>query len=167
MPGDASGMQPRGYSWPPFEPGNKAAVRHGAYSVEVYGPIARELVTGVLVDRPQLARYRTAVAAWADLEARCLVIREHLNDHGMLADGEPRAAMDLLLKLERQADKARQRLGLDPKADADLARSRLDAERHAVDLEAIQAAGRAALESGERAEVVGTEREELADVEEG
>ena len=155
MPGEASGMQARGYSWPPFEPGNKAAVRHGAYSIEVYGPVARELVAGVLEDRPQLGRYRTAVAAWADVEARCLVVREHLAEHGMFDDkGAPRPAVELLVKLERQADKARQRLGLDPKADADLARATADAHVASADLEAVRAAGRKALEAAE-----GVERE--------
>jgi hypothetical protein len=150
MAGDKSGLQARGYSWPPFEEGNKAALRHGAYSVEVYGEVARELVSGVLADRPQLDRYRTAVAAWADVEARCLVLREWLAEHGTLdGDGNPRPAAELLNKLEGRADKARQRLGLDPKADADLARATADAHHAAADLEAVRAAGRRALEAAE------------------
>ena len=142
-----SGIAARGYSWPPFEEGNQAAVTHGAYSVEVYGPVARELVSGVLTDRPQLNRYRTAVAAWADVEARCLVVREHLDAHGMLDEqGKPRPAVELLVRLESRADKARQRLGLDPKADADLAKSTADAQHSIADLDSIREAGRAALD---------------------
>ena len=143
-----SGIAARGYSWPPFEEGNTAALKHGGYSVEVYGPVARELVSGVLTDRPQLNRYRTAVAAWADVEARCLVVREHLEQHGMLDDdGKPRPAVELLVRLERQADRARQRLGLDPKADADLAKSTADAQHSIADLDSIREAGRKALEA--------------------
>ena len=154
-PGDPDYRPARAYSWAPFTEGNKAAVTHGAYSVEVYGEVARELVTGVLADRPQLGRYRTAVAAWADVEAKCLVIREWLEDRGMLEDdGKVRPAVDLLLKLEGRADKARQRLGLDPRADAELARSTAEAHHAAADLDAVRAAGREALRARERADAL-------------
>lgn len=39
----AVGTPARGYSWPPFEPGNQAAVRHGAYATVALGPRVTEL----------------------------------------------------------------------------------------------------------------------------
>ncbi len=39
---------PRGYSWPPFEPGNVAAVRHGTFSSRKVAQVAETL-------RPTLA----------------------------------------------------------------------------------------------------------------
>ena len=149
-PGDPDYRPARGYRWEDAKPGNKLAVKHGAWSPTIYGPVAAELVAGVLEARPQLDTYRTAVAAWADVEARCLVLRAYMDEHGMLdPDGGVRPAADLLVKLERQADKARQRLGLDPKADAELARATAEAHHAAADLESVRAAGREALRASE------------------
>ena len=43
MSGDASGLPARRYTWPPFEPGNTAAVKHSAYAVVQLGPRVAEL----------------------------------------------------------------------------------------------------------------------------
>ena len=141
-----------------FEPGNRAAVKHGAFAPRVFGPIAEAMRDGLLEQRPHLCTYRAAVAAWADAEARCQVLREHLEQHGMLDDrGRPRPAVELLLRLERQADRARQRLGLDPRSDAQLARETAEATSSVADLDAVRAAGREALRRAEGVEVVEVE----------
>ena len=155
-----SGIPARGYKWEDAKPGNFLALKHGAWSPRIYEPIAAEIVAGVLAERPQLDRYRAALVAWADAEARCQTLRDYLAEVGMLDGGKVRPAMDLLLKLERQADKARQRLGLDPKADADLAKSTADASTAIADLDAVRAAGREALSAAESAEVLSTARDE-------
>jgi hypothetical protein len=47
---------PRGYSWPPFEPGNVAAVRHGTFSSRRVAQVAQTLrptLAGTLQSRDQ------------------------------------------------------------------------------------------------------------------
>jgi hypothetical protein len=158
MPGEGHGGPARKYTWAPFEPGHTLSLQHGGYSPRVYGDTAEALVAWVLEQRPHLAPYSTAVAAWAELEARCGVLRAHLDEHGMLDDrGRPRPAVELLLRLERQADRARQRLGLDPRADVDLVKATAETQHLTSDLDAIREAGRKALETAERAEVISAE----------
>jgi hypothetical protein len=148
----------------PAERGNGLAVTHGGYSPRVYGETAAQLHAGILAERPQLARYGEALRAWSDLEARCEVVRSHLDEHGMLdGEGRPRPACELLLRLDRAADRARQRLGLDPRADLDLAKATAEVQHLASDLDAVRAAGRRALEARERAEVVGMARDTVED----
>jgi glutathione S-transferase len=43
----ASGLPARGYSWPPFEKGNDAALRHGAYALLKLTPRAEELAAAL------------------------------------------------------------------------------------------------------------------------
>ena len=141
-----------------FRPGNRAAVTHGAFAPRVFGPIAEALTSALLEERPHLERWPAAVVAWADAEARCEVLRGFLDEHGMLDDrGRPRPAVELLLRFERQADRARQRLGLDPRSDAQLARETAEATSSVADLDAVRAAGREALRRAEGVEVVGVE----------
>ncbi len=61
----ASGIPARGYVRPPFTHGNLVRLTHGATTLRVYGPLATELAAGLLEDRPDLAAYPEAVAAWA------------------------------------------------------------------------------------------------------
>lgn len=57
-------------------------------------------------------------------------------------DGEPRdSLLKWLIQFEKRADAMRHRLGLDPLAHAELARQRVEAQRSAVDLDALQARG--------------------------
>ena len=140
---------------PPFAEGNRQAVSHGAWSEALYSPIARELAAGVLDERPGLARYREAVTAWADLEARAIVLRRWLEDKTMLnAKGVPRPATKLLLSVTAAADQARRRLGLDPRSDAELAKAVSEAQALTADLDSVREAGRAALAAREQAQVV-------------
>ena len=134
----------RGYTWPPFEPGNTAAVRHGAWSSRKVDPLAAELVAGLLADRPDLAAYPETVMAWARAEARVVILAEHQAEHGLIDDkGEVRGGR-YVAQFERLAADLRARLGLDPRSEAELTRERADATRSAVDLDSIRERGRAA-----------------------
>lgn len=144
--GAGHGGAARGYSWAPFEAGNAVSLRHGARSPRVYGTLAEELAAGMVHDRPDLAAYPEALAAWATAEAQAALLRRHLDDAGLFdGAGKVRGALDHLDRVERRADRMRQRLGLDPRAEADLAHALASAASVAVDLEAIADRGRAVL----------------------
>lgn len=115
----------RGYSWPPFEPGNMAHLKHGAWSPSLIEPRAAELVEAALAETPYLTepRYTASVWAWARAEARILLLSDYLDRVGLLDDrGRPRGAVDTLLRCESLAAKARTVLGLDPLSRARLGR---------------------------------------------
>jgi hypothetical protein len=158
--GEGHGGPARGYAWQPFAPGHTLSTRHGAYSRREVDPLAAELTAAVLAERPALAPYASAVRSWADLEARAELVRAWLDVHGTLDEGgRPQPATHLLVRLEAALMKARAQLGLDPRADAQLARERAEAVHLTADLDGLAAAGRAALEARERAEVLATTRD--------
>jgi hypothetical protein len=135
----------RGYSWPQFTDGNTIALRHGSRSDRFVHPLAAAFRDVLLADRPDLASYPEAVAAWATAEARCELLRVHHAKAGFVgADGTVRNSHDILM-FESQAMKLRQVLGLDPMSDAALAKSRADAVLTQLDLESIRQRGREAL----------------------
>jgi hypothetical protein len=111
---------------PPFAPGNAAALRHGAYSPRRVDPLAAELVERLAGDVDYLRSepaFAAAVWGWARAEARVQLVSEYVDEHGLLdPKGKPRAAADLLVRLERLASEARSRLGLDPLSRARLGR---------------------------------------------
>ncbi|WP_214365625.1 hypothetical protein [Pseudonocardia sp. H11422] len=119
----------RGYSWPPFEPGNEVGLRHGAYSPRRVDPLARELVDQALGD-PDLGylaapSYRPALWAWARAEAQVQLLAEYLERFGADPDFGDRAvsaAYNAHHRAEARADSARRRLGLDPLSRARLGR---------------------------------------------
>lgn len=116
----------------------------------VYGPVAEALIAGLLADRPDLTRWPEAVASWAQSEAQLALLRQHLAEVGAIdaETGEIRGdALGWLKAYERLAREARKPLGLDPLAEAQLARERAAAAVLAVDLDGLAAAGRAALEA--------------------
>lgn len=127
----AQGIDKRGYSWPPFEAGNTAAVTHGAYSPRQYEPRAHELVEEMRGHLPWLTpAHRPALWAWAKEEARCEMVEQWLaaradldNAGGMLDDeGEVRSATKLLLRLQASVANHRKELGMTPLAAARLGR---------------------------------------------
>lgn len=142
----ASGIEAGG-SRPPFPAGNALAVRHGARSPRVYGALAEELAAGLLEVRPDLAGYPEAVAAWATAEAQAALLRRHLAEVGLFTeDGEVRGkVLGYLRSFERLAAESRKPLGLDPMAEAALARERASAATLAVNLTAIADTGRQAI----------------------
>lgn len=156
MPGDGHGGPARNYSWKPFQPGHLVNLRHGARAPSVYGPLATALAEALVEQRPHLAAYPEAVAQWAEAEARADLLRRWIDEHGAFDDaGELRSGqLGWLLRLERQADRARQRLGLDPRSDAQLARETAEAAGSVADLDAVREAGRWALAAREGVEVL-------------
>lgn len=143
----STGTPARGYSWPPFAPGHTSSVKHGAESPRLVSQRAERLLEEVAADRPSWLGEvdGSAVRAWAYAEARCAMLREWTDQHGLLDDrGRPTHAATLLLQCERQAADARARLGFEPLSRARLGRDTAVARAAVADgIEAVRAAGRA------------------------
>jgi len=122
----------RGYSWPPAEPGNLLALKHGAFSRYVI-PEADELATVVLDSTAHLGDAdAAAVRDYAIAQVRAWRLAAWVEQHGVL-DARGRisdAAAELRRWLDR-AEKARGRLGLDPVSRAALAVDEITARRNA------------------------------------
>jgi hypothetical protein len=141
----------RGYTWPPFEAGNDAAVTHGAYSGRRVDPLADEFVVELLADpgvpdhlrRPEFA---AALAAWGRAEARCHLLAAWLDG---LDAAEPSAEAYVALaaahRAEATAARLRDALGLTPGAAArlnrDLSASRYMAMSALASVDRLTAAG--------------------------
>lgn len=139
------GEPARGYSRPPFQPGNTAAVRHGAHSPGHVEQRANQLQSAATEILPWLKHpeHAAAVSAWSRAEARCLLVDEYLQEHGLLDDaGRVRPAAELVIKLERIASEARSRLGLDPTSRARLERDLSAGARDRIDVAKELAQGR-------------------------
>jgi hypothetical protein len=135
-------------SRPPFEAGNEMATRHGAWSERRVDPVAAQLVEGLLERRPDLAKYPEALLGWSRAESRCLLLESWFAERGLLDEkGQPTASERLLASSERLAMSLRERLGLDPRSEAELANAQADAARSVVDLDALRARGREALKA--------------------
>jgi hypothetical protein len=134
---------------PPFEPGNTAALRHGARSARVLRPIVERLTAEVADVAPWTRRpaYAGEVKSWAWSEARCVVLREWVDEHGVLSDEGTLAAGELA-RAESRAATARDRLGLSPLALAKLLGAFTSAPAGTDDdaLEALKAEGRRIVE---------------------
>lgn len=140
---------------PDFAEGNTVAMKAGAHSPRVVSPLAAELAAVLVAQRPDLAEHEYSVMAWARTEVQAGLLRSYIDEHGLVDEkGKPRDAMlRHLASFERLASTLRDRLGLDPRSQAALARERMEATRTAFDLEAFQADGRAIIEQRERAEL--------------
>ncbi len=143
----------RGYSWPSFTPGHTKSLRHGVWSKRSWEPLAEELVSGLVEDKPDLVAYPELLAAWARAEARCILLAEYLVSR--FTDGDERSekvfgdersekVLRFVAQFERLAHDLRRELGLTPGSEADLARSRAEAIKGEFDLEALMARGREA-----------------------
>lgn len=117
------GEQARGYSWPAFPPGHTLSMRHGARSARTVRPIAEAVAAQLVEVAPWCARpaFHAEVEAWAWQEARCRLLREWLDEVGLLDDeGVPRPACSELARAESAAARGREALGLNPRAWAKL-----------------------------------------------
>ena len=139
----------RGYSWPPFEPGNRMTLTHGAYSERSWRPLADRLAAHLVETAPWSGRdtFAPTVAAWARTEAQIQRLMDYLDHHGPLdSEGETRPAATHLARLETTAANLRASLGLDPSSLARLLRdvsAVSEAVLEEVGLEALAAEGRA------------------------
>ncbi len=138
-----SELQP--WQRPPFEPGNETARKHGAHSSTIVEPRARAVLAALEAEAPVWlhAVDRAALEAWARAEARCGILRDWVDERGLLdPKGKPTGAAELLLRCERQAADLRGRLGLDPLARARLGRDTAVAQAAAAGaLDQIRATG--------------------------
>ncbi|MGO1514066.1 hypothetical protein [Agrococcus casei] len=139
----------------PYAEGNAEHLGPGHRSPRVYSRVAAALVGGLVESRPDLAAHPEALASWADAEARAALLRYYLDEVGMIDEqtGETRETLLRNLdRFERRASDARQRLGLDPRSEAELALLRARAMREGqltpqIDLGQLAAQGRAVLDS--------------------
>jgi hypothetical protein len=139
----------RNYSWEPFKSGHEVSMKHGAYSERRLSAAVEGLVQGLLELAAQPdgsiaylrdPSYLPSVRAWARVEAQIGLVSKWLaekTDGGLLDNaGEIRPAANLLVKLERQAETLRARLGLDPLSRARLGR---DVAASSVDMAMLMA----------------------------
>lgn len=149
----ASGMPARDYSWPPFEKGNTAALRHGARSERRLAPIAEKLITQLLEQRPDLddPRYAANLNAWGYAEAANVLYRAFADKHGVVDEhGNPLGFIARWQRSESQAEQRRRELGVGPVAEMKLAVARGEARLLAGDLTEVAERGRKVLEERER-----------------
>ncbi|MGD0747726.1 MAG: hypothetical protein ABSB68_07940 [Acidimicrobiales bacterium] len=143
-------MSGRGYSWPPFQPGNEKATTHGAFSERRWRPLAEQLATEAMAEAEWLTRpaFRWAVEAWAAAEAKASLVDLWLDEHGLLdGDGNPHAANALADRLHGRAITLRGQLGLDPVAFAKLLATFAAVPGGEDALEALKAEGRRLIEA--------------------
>lgn len=145
------GTPPGPWSRPPFEPGNTAALKHGARSPRMLAPVIAELRAGLATAAPWTMgpAFAPAVEAWASAEARVRLLVAYLDEHGILDDeGAPRPAVAVLERAERAAERARAVLGLSPAAWASLYRTMTTTpDDQAGGIEALRAVGRRMIEA--------------------
>jgi hypothetical protein len=157
------GEPARGYSWPPFTEGNRAATKHGVWNSERTEAVAREVdaLAAVLASQfPWTAAYEAERRAYARalLDEEC--IRSYLDTVGMLDEqGHERPAVRTLERFAGRAARCRHALGLSPMAAAkllsllsDVVRAHPDQPLADLGLDALLAQGRAALDRGTGAE---------------
>lgn len=117
---------------PPFQKGHTLRLTHGGYVAALVTPRAREIAAALAETLPQYLlsdpAYAPAVEAYSLVLARIERVSAWLEAQAgdgipeIDGDGRVRGAMDLLLRLERQAADHRSRLGLDPLSRARLGR---------------------------------------------
>lgn len=134
----ASGMPASGRLAQPYEPGNTAALRHGATSPRVVKPLAAEIASELLERRPDLERYPDALEAYAQALARIRLIRAWHDEVGMIDPdkGEVRAARSLA-QAEAATARLRERLGLDPRGEIELVKLQHEVMDHEDAIAAI------------------------------
>lgn len=144
-----TGTPARGWSWPPFEPGNEVALSHGAYSARHVEPLAEQLRAELTTMAPWCSApaFAATVRAWAVTEARCRLLQAFVDERGLVDEqGELRvaSAQAMLDRQERAAARLRVELGLTPSAWASLRRAWIDdPDVHVGGLASLKATGRA------------------------
>lgn len=141
----------RAYSWPPFEPGNTVARRHGAFAADVEDA-AVEMVDGLLdVPSAEYLRdpiYLPSLWSWAVAEVRARRLAAYVVEQGELdEEGTPRPALEALRTWETRASNERDRLGLSPLSRARLGR---DVAAQNVDLARLWATAETKVKEGQR-----------------
>lgn len=144
MPGEATNLRP------PWEPGNVAALKHGATSARMVAPIAQAAAAQLLEVAPWCAvpAFKPTVDRWAWALARATLLRHWVDEHGILdAKGKPQAALAELARAEATEAKASEALGLSPRDWARVMAATKGAEAAGIEgaedqVEAMRAVGR-------------------------
>lgn len=125
-------MEKRGYSWPPFQPGNKlsvgnlGALKHGAFSDRIITEKANHIRNLLLDSYPYLAdeTFAEAVHRYCRAEARALLLHDFIMDKAETKGVE--SVKPYLWAEVRGADALAQKCGsdcgLDPAGHAKIAR---------------------------------------------
>lgn len=136
----------RGYSWPPFEKGNRVALRHGAFSEQLAAETTQEITPRLFEVAPWLERpeFEPAIARYLRSEALSLLAFNAIERISM-ADGAehvPRKLWQAHNAATNTAMRQASLLGLDPMsrerlaaarvADREGSLARLTAEGHAM-----------------------------------
>ncbi|MGD0985085.1 MAG: hypothetical protein ABSA65_14915 [Acidimicrobiales bacterium] len=126
----------RGYSWPPFEPGNIAHLKHGAFSSRAVGERAGLVLQELAAQRPDLVADENALSL--ALLARATA-REELAHEGLEAasaagrDVSPRL-LEAATAAARVARELADSLGIGPLAAAQLRQTRSSAALNVASL---------------------------------
>ncbi len=130
----------RGYNWAPFEVGNLVGLRHGAMSRFALAE-ADELAADLVEFVPHLGPADApAIRDYAIAQVRAWRLAAWVEKHGELdGKGKPIPALAALREWLSRAEKARARLGLDPRSARDLAVSELIVRDLAAELQAASA----------------------------
>jgi phage terminase small subunit len=136
----------RGYSRPPFTEGNQAARKHGVWAADAAEQAER--VMNDLLPPGDIERYPFVALLFAETWVRYRRAVTAINQDGEMTGEETDRKLHPLVPIESRLRRdlldMADRFGLDPKAEAGLARDRADATRQAVDLDAVLARGRQA-----------------------
>lgn len=141
----------RGYSWPPFEKGNVAALKHGAKSPRLVAEKAQAVRALLLEKYPYLAddAFTEALERYCRVEARALMLNAYITEK-VEAEGVEKVPPTLWTEVTRAdalAQKCGQDCGLDPSGHARIARDlglarSVGAQFGTKKLEALAASGR-------------------------
>ncbi len=151
---------------PPFEPGNEAAVTHGARSQKKVEQLAAQIDADLLTRAPWVSEYGEALKAYGRAEA---VARMLFNDIAKVGayDGKGEFRATIFARWatsENTAAKLRDALGLTPRSEAQVARDRAAAAASSVDVVAELARQGRATRAGLDAPGLGTSAARNADV---
>ena len=105
------------WAHPNFEPGNKAAIQHGAYSGEVVEQTAEEVWASIEAELQLLPGYlsvdRILIEELREIVSQLVLLRRHRAERGLLdAKGDPRSTWLLEDKLSRRLLDYSKALGL-------------------------------------------------------
>jgi hypothetical protein len=104
----------RGYSWPPFEPGNQVARRHGAQALLALRPRVREIAEALAAVAPVAHEADgPAVELLATMLARLEAVDAYVGERGLVTgSGDPYPVLGLVSRWERNATALLDKLGM-------------------------------------------------------
>ncbi|MFL5943681.1 MAG: hypothetical protein ACJ75L_10505 [Gaiellaceae bacterium] len=111
-------------SWPPFEPQNVAAMRHGFFADPTLRDETRaeraEIEAAIIEQLPYDGPFGLAVGQLAGRLWRQRRAYRDLDEHGLLRDGKPAPILDHLAKLENAIARDLEALGLTPRSASEM-----------------------------------------------